>query len=398
MSAIERAEAPRACARCLRRSWLLGELSVPLEYQSRRAGRLVELLGLEDEELVRALGGRRRAQLKTRHAQFDPAELRRADGVEAVCRHDGRYPATLTGRWAPPMLNVAGGVSRLAELAAAPVVAIVGSVGPTDYGMEMARGLARGLAASGVTVTSGLTDGISVAAHAGAQEVDGRTIAVMSGGLDVACPAGRRSLYARVRRGGCAVAEVPCGCATRRWGVAASDRIVAGLAQLTVVVEADERPSELACAGIARALKKAVAAVPGRVTSRSSAGAHVLLMEGAHLVRGPADAVELVCGTGVPAEANEPTGLEPRLRATLERVGTGRDTPEKLTTDGEDAGEVLLALSELEVMGMLARGDGGRYVPRNVQVELGSPPATVSRPAPRHRRSRASLARRTTGS
>jgi DNA processing protein len=214
-------------------------------------------------------------------------------------------------------------------------------------------------------VASGLTDGISVAAHAGSQELGGRTIAVMPGGLDVACPARRRSLYARVRRSGCAVTELPCGCATRRWGLAASDRILAGLAQLTVVVEADERPGELACARLARAMGRPVAAVPGRVTSRASAGAHVLVMEGAHLVRGPADALELVCGTGVPSGADDPAGLEPRLKTTLERVGTGRDTPEKLTAEGEDADEVLLALSELEVMGLLARGDGGRYLPRD---------------------------------
>jgi predicted Rossmann fold nucleotide-binding protein DprA/Smf involved in DNA uptake len=94
-------------------------------------------------------------------------------------------------------------------------------------------------------------------------------------------------------------------------------------------------------------------------------------MEGARLVQGPADALELLCGPATPAAASptEPSAeLEPRLRATLERVGAGRDMPDKLIDEGEDAGELLLALSELELMGLLTRGDGGRYVPRNALV------------------------------
>jgi DNA processing protein len=153
----------------------------------------------------------------------------------------------------------------------------------------------------------------------------------------------------------------------QRWGQVAGERILARLAGLTIVVEAQDTPDELGVARIAQALGRAVAAVPGRVTSPGSGGPHALLIGGAHLVKGPADALELLCGPD--ALSNSPTGtqaeLEPRLRATLERVGAGRDTPEKLTEGGQDAGEVLLALSELELMGLLARGDGGRYVPRD---------------------------------
>jgi len=191
---------------------------------------------------------------------------------------------------------------------------------------------------------------------------------VMSGGLDLACPATRRSLYQRATQAGCGLAEVPCGCMPRRWTQAASERILARLAQLTVVVEAREDSRELAGALTAQALGRTVAAVPGRVTSCASGGTHALLMNGAPLVRGPADALELLYGAGAQARgrpADVRTGLEPRLRDTLERVGAGRDTPDKLTSAGEDAGETLHALSELELLGLLTRGDGGRYVPRN---------------------------------
>ncbi len=357
-----------ACLSCLRRSWLLSELSSPLDYQCRDRGRFLSLLKLSDEDLVRAVGGRRREELTRACAQFDVRNIPRARGVEALCRHDRAYPPALMDPGAPWMLNVAGGVERLRSLARAPAVAIVGSTRATDYGMEMAKSLGRGLAASGVTITSGLSDGIAVAALAGALEVDGATITVMPGGLDVACPVRRRSLYERARQAGCGLAEVPCGCRPRRWTQAACERILARLAELTVVVEAQEGSRELAGAETARALGRTVAAVPGRVTSHASSGTHALLMSGARLVRGPADALELLYG----ADAQTPEGpvdrrgaLEPLLRDTLELVGAGRDTPEKLTSAGEDAGATLLALSELELLGLLTRGDGGRYVPRN---------------------------------
>jgi DNA processing protein len=363
-----------ACRDCLRRSWLLAELSGRLEYRANDHERLFDLLALDDARLVRAIAGRRRGELRARYARFEPQDIGPSADVAAICWHHHGFPHALTGKGAPRMLYVAGGTQRLEALGAAPAVAIVGSRRATDYGMEMARSLARGLAASGVTVTGGLSDGIAVAAQAGALEVDGKTLTVMDGGLDVACPARRRALYERVRSVGCAVAELPCDCASRRWSKIARERIVVGVAELTIVVEADEGPVELLGARIAKALGRGVAAVPGRVTSPVSRGTHALLREGAALVRGPGDALELLGHPNAPrsvdgmprqlTSAPQPPELEPRLRATLEQVGAGRDTPAKLTAGSADAGEVLLALSELELMGLLTRGDGGRYVPR----------------------------------
>lgn len=361
-------ESSGACRGCLRRSWLLSALSAPLDYQCLDRGRFQDLLELSDDDLIQAIGGRRREELRSAHAQFEVQSIRPAPGVEAVCRHDPSYPPSLKDPGGPRMLNVAGGLERLHVLSTTPTVAIIGSSRATDYGMEMAKALGRGLAASGVTLTSELSDGIAAGALAGAMEVGGRTIMVLSGGLDVATPAGRRSLYQRARQAGCGLSELPCGCKARRWTHAAAERILARLAELTVVVEAQDSPRELAGARMAQALGRMVAAVPGRVTSRASGGTHALLMGGARLVRGPADALELLYGPRAPtagAPADPGRGLEPRLRDTLERVGAGRDTPDKLTRAGEDAGETLLALSELELLGLLARGDGGRYVPRN---------------------------------
>jgi DNA processing protein len=363
-----------ACIECLRRSWLLAVLGPALDYRCRGAGELVEVLALADAQLLRALGGRRTEELSERYARFSPELVPAAEGTSALCRHDRSFPDKLDGEAGPRMLHLAGTVERFAELTAAPVVAIAGCSRSTDYGMETAKSIARGLAASGVTVASALTDGIAVAAHAGALELGAPTVAVMGGGLDVACPARRRSLYARVRRLGSAAAEIPCGWPGRRWGQLASERILAGLAQLTVVVEAADGPRELAVARLALRHGRPVAAVPGRVTSPVSRGTHALLIGGAHLVRDASDVLDLLYHTGArdetPGSAGPYSGrsqikLGARLTATLERVGAGEDTPEQLTGASEDPEQVLLALSELELLGLLARGDGGRYVPRD---------------------------------
>jgi DNA processing protein len=378
----ETREPRRACRDCRRRSWLLGRLTAGLDYRCTDLPRLLDLLALDDHRLLRALAGSRSATLNAEHAGFDPRQAARPDGVESICRHDRGYPLSSEERGAPPMLNVLGGLDRLRELVERPAVAIVGTGKASDYGAEMARGLGRGLAASGVTVVSGLTDGVAVAAHSGALEVGGPSLAVLGGALDAACPPRRRSIFDGLRRTGCLVSELPCGSEGRRWGPVAGGRIVARLSEVTVVVEADESPRELAGAAIARSLGRTVAAVPGRVTSPGSRGTNALLMGGASLVRGPQDVLELLDGSWSDSISEGATleRLEPRLAEILEGVGAGRDTPEKLIRAAEDAGEVLLALSELELMGLLTRGDGGRYVPR-VSLSVGS----VNPPTPEQR-------------
>jgi DNA processing protein len=354
-----------ACEACLRRSWLLARLSAGLDYRWADFPRLMELLALDDATLLDALAGSRRAMLQSDYLRFDPAEAPPGPVVGTVCRHDAGYPASLRAAGAPPMLYVLGGLGRLRELTQPPMVAIVGSARASDYGVEVARSLGRGLAASGVTVLSGVGDGIAVAAHSGVVESGAAGVAVVGGGLDAARPARRRSLLERLRKHGCVVSELPCGTDGRRWGPAAAERITVRLAEVTVVVEADETARELASAGIALSLGRTVAAVPGRVTSRCSRGTNALLMDGARLVRGAQDVLELLSAASPAAPVVQGTArvqLEPRLAEVLERVGEGKDSPDRLIDPASDVGEVLLALSELELMGMLTRGEGGRYV------------------------------------
>jgi DNA processing protein len=149
----------------------------------------------------------------------------------------------------------------------------------------------------------------------------------------------------------------------RRWCYAARDRVVTGLVRIVVVVEAERTQSDLMVANFAKTLGKTVAAVPGRVTSTTSQGSHTLLSQGARLIESAQDVLDLLYGVG--AKQVPPPGpeLDPSLQGILEKVGAGYDTLSKLASTGLSAQDALMALTELELMGKVARGDGGRYVP-----------------------------------
>ena len=245
---------------------------------------------------------------------------------------------------------------------------LLGSSGASDYGMEVARGLARSLSACGVTVVSVLNGGVGDAAQAGALDAGCGALALVGDGLQIALGGACRALYPRITKGGCVISELPPGAHGRRWGWLSCERIAVALASLAIVVEAEGSDADLAAARLARERGTALAAVPGRVTSRLSRGAHELLREGASLVSCAQDALELL---HVPGEANAQARaaarpratLDPDLRAVLESVGTGADTPDALVREcGQPLFSVLLALSDLELRGLLRRGRGGRYV------------------------------------
>jgi DNA processing protein len=367
-----------ACPECLRRAWLLGALGKSLDYHRHDPLRLAAVLELDDDDLLAALGNRYTTGLRERHAAFDAARVPLRHGVRRVCRHDPAFPrALLDLAGAPHLLHIAHGTHPLEELLAGPVVAIVGSRTASDYGMEMAWSLARGVASAGITVLGALADGIATSAHAGALTVGGPTLTVMPGGLDVCYPKSHRELYARLLVEGGALSELPCGTPAHRWCQTARTRILATLATVLVVVEARDRPGELMGATMARAIGRVVAAVPGRASSTLSSGPHALLMAGAPLVRDARDVLDLLYEAdsgGTELAATGPSAadsnraatarprLEPHLHELLELVGAGADTPGKLRRRGATGGDLLVALARLEALGALTRGDGGRYV------------------------------------
>jgi DNA processing protein len=358
------------CATCLRRSWLIARLAghIELAWSARRGS--AGLLGLADGELFASLAGDRRDVILAEYERFDAAAARRlcsASGVHALCRCDVGYPAPLHDLCdAPAVLYVRGALARLERAMRVERVAIVGARRASEYGLQQARALGRGLAVAGLTVVSGMALGVDAAAHAGALDADGLTIAVLACGPERAYPASKWRLHARIAGSGVVVAELPPGTPARRWCFPARNRIIAALGQATVVVEAGERSGSLITAGQAADLGREVAAVPGLVTAPLAAGTNALIADGAQLVRGPRDVLELLFGaaalTLLPAQADERlAGLDADLRALLDRVAGGSDTVAALARNGDQVDAVLAGLAQLELRGLLRRGSGGRY-------------------------------------
>ena len=243
-------------------------------------------------------------------------------------------------------------------------MAIVGARRASAYGLEVARALGRGLAAAGLTVISGMAMGVDAAAHEGALEGAGSTIAVLAGAAEIPYPASQRALYARIVRHGAVVSELPPGFRARRWCFPARNRVIAGLADLTIVVEAGERSGALITSKVAVELGREVGAVPGRITSPLAAGTNALIADGAALISSAQKALDVACGVGVRTlKPGDDADLAPRLRQVLDAVGRGADTPAALVAGGLSPGDALASLGELELCGRLRRGLDGRYVP-----------------------------------
>jgi DNA processing protein len=359
-----------ACDGCLRRTALIGLLAGHVDRARRDHRHIRELLALPDAALLAALAGDRRCALQRSYEQIAPRAARSrlaAARLHAICRHDAGYPPRLLQSTdAPAVLHVAGNPALLAALAAggAPAVAVVGARRAGQDALEIARGLARGLAAAGVTVISGMALGIDSAAHAGALEVGGPTLGVLASGADVAYPPSKRGLYRALVRDQAVVSEMPPGSSPHRWCFPARNRTIAGLASLTIVVEAAERSGSLITAELAQELGRAVGAVPGPVLAPRTAGSNALLRDGALVIRHAQDALDEALGIGVATALprRDPGRLETPLRALLARVADGGDTVSALAATPAEAQQALAGLAELELQGFVRRAAGGRYV------------------------------------
>jgi DNA processing protein len=356
-----------ACEGCLRRGALLGALVpwITRALDERRS--LSEVLALGDDELIESICGAKRGAIDAQRARFDADAARAlagALGLETVCRHEERFPPRLLdGADAAAALWLRGDPRLLDELAAERPVALVGARRPSAYGLEVARGLGHDLAGAGVPVVSGMALGIDSAAHEGALEAGGPTVAVLAGGADVVYPRSRNGLYRRIAEAGLVVSELPPGTQPERWSFPARNRIMAGLTAMTVVVEGTTRSGSLITATFAADLGRDLGAVPGQVTSPLAAGPNGLIQAGACMVRSAADVLDALYGAGGrPHPAAETPALTARLAALLEAVERGAGSADSIASDPAEAPEVLAGLSELELLGLVKRAAGGRYV------------------------------------
>ena len=272
---------------------------------------------------------------------------------------DGRYPAALLRAAPPPAaLRLRGSLGQPRRR-----VALVGARGTDDYGRDQARRLARALARAGASVISGGALGVDAAAHEGALEAGGHTVAVLGCGVDVAYPASHRALFARILEGGGALlSELPDGTEAAPWTFPKRNRIVAALADAVVVVRAAVRSGALITAAQARAQGVPVLAVPGDVDQRLSAGPNGLLREGARVVTGPEDLLAaLGLSPGVQGELPLPDLAPPKRALLTALAATPLHADELARAAGLPPGAALAGLLSLELAGLAEQRPGLRF-------------------------------------
>lgn len=291
---------------------------------------------------------------------FDPARFvagLHARGLRWLGRSEPGFPPLLAEIHDPPpglFLRGAGAPELLTRTA----VAIVGARSCSPYGSQVARTCARQLAAAGLQVLSGLARGVDGEAHRGALEAGGTTLAVLGCGVDRDYPASHRELAARICERGLVVSEYAPGVEPAPWRFPARNRIIAGLARATVVVEARERSGALITADFALEQGREVFAVPGEITSALSAGTNALLGLGAAPYTSPQDVLDAL---GLETPAPSPLDLGAEAERVLERLrefAAGADELQRST--GLDAAALAAALTELELAGA-ALQDGGVF-------------------------------------
>jgi len=330
--------------------------------------RIWELLELGDDALITALAGRSAPAVHAQFVAFGPDAAARAReralgrGVGLICACDPAYPGRLRELAAPPaVLHVMGGIERLLRLCGQDPVAVVGARKASAYGTGVAWSLAGDLGRSGVTVVSGMAAGVDTAAHCGALDVGAGTVAVLPGPADREYPRSSAFVHRRIVREGVTVSEIALDTPVRNWMFAARNRLIAGLSCATVVVQATARSGSLLTARAGQWLHRPIGAVPGQVTSQLSAGPNQLLADGAAMIRGAQDVLDLLYGVGsrsvVVDRRPDPT---PRQALLLRAIASGLDTAGALA--GADLADIrwLAELAALELAGRVRRGPGGR--------------------------------------
>jgi DNA processing protein len=272
-----------------------------------------------------------------------------------LSRRDPDFPPLLAAIHDPPRGLFVRGSAGL-DLLSRPAVAVVGARACSQYGAQVARMLGRELAGAGLTVVSGMARGIDGHAHRGALEGAGATVAVLGCGIDRDYPAAHAALARSIAETGLLVAEYGPGVEPAPWRFPARNRIVAGLAAATVVVEARERSGALITADFALEEGREVLACPGEITSALSAGTNALLRLGATPCTCAADVLEVF---GLAAPERRPAAVEGPAADLLERLRAAPATADELVRASRlGVGEVGAALVELELAGLVAEGEG----------------------------------------
>ncbi|MEO6221723.1 MAG: DNA-processing protein DprA [Vicinamibacterales bacterium] len=307
------------------------------------------LVGVEATERIADARGRARSMLAA-------GSLR---GLQLIGSRTPAYPPRLWEIPDPPIVLWARGSAAIDSRS----VAIVGSRRSTPTGLMVARQLGADLAAAGWTVVSGLALGVDGAAHEAALDAGGETVAVLGCGADIVYPGEHRALAERIVARGRILSEFPPGTHPRPWHFPLRNRIISGLVQAVVVVEASEKSGSLITARLAMEQGRDVLAVPGSAASGRYRGSHALIKDGARLVETVDDVLDEL--EGVSRASRTRSGHKPSSLSKLEEtmaVGEPYSADDLASLTGRPAPELLAELGSLEVQGRIGRAGGGNFV------------------------------------
>ena len=275
--------------------------------------------------------------------------------MDVICQGSADFPPLLAEiSNPPPRLWTRGDTALLAG----PCVAIVGARAATRDGIEIAYQIAADLARAGIVVVSGLARGIDSAAHAGALDAKGKTIAVLGTGIDRVYPAENKDLHERIAAHGLLVSEFPPGAPPDLFHFPQRNRIISGLSKAVVVVEAREKSGSLITARLAGDQSRDVMVIPGPIRTGQNRGGHALLRDGAKLVESAVDILQELGVESLSLPRRSPEGeggseLSENVEFTVD------DIAQQLKVA---PGEALARLLEWELTGEIQRIGSGRFV------------------------------------
>lgn len=288
------------------------------------------------------------------------ASLAQAREKGIILLEDEQMPPSVRQAVCPPPALFAWGQT---ECLSKPMVGIVGTRGASLYGKAAASKFSEALAASGITVVSGGAAGIDSAAHNGAMEAGGATVAVLGTGVDRVFPAMHRDLFERIRQKGCLLSQFAVGAGALRYHFPARNHLIAMLSEALLVIEAPAKSGALITAHAAADMGKQVFVVPANITNTGFQGSHALIRDGATLVDHPDQILEALNFGTIAVRGNEPATSTVQ-QSILKALSVHPMSSEQiLAQTGLDTTELLSELTLLELEGRIGR-ESGLYVLR----------------------------------
>ncbi|MDR2899120.1 MAG: DNA-processing protein DprA [Clostridiales bacterium] len=282
--------------------------------------------------------------------------------INVIGISDSLYPELLKNIENPPfLLYYKGKIPEAEQL----WINIIGARRCSEYGRSVAFRLSGDLARKGAVVVSGMARGLDSQAHLGALDGQGKTVAVLAGGVDMCYPPENRDLYQSIIGNGCVMSECPPKTEVKPWMFPVRNRILSGLCRGTLVVEADIKSGTMITVDSALNQGREVFAVPGNITSRFSTGTNALIKDGAHVVRSAEDVLD-VFGTYLeePENAEEEMleGLEPGEIAVYKIITYEPESVENIQLiSGLEYRQLQFVLTNLELKGRIKKLPGQRY-------------------------------------